>query len=78
MGAYGVIANLLNIYLWFHDGSSGDNFDTSNFSVTAGNWTHIVVTFNWDAESVKCYQNGVLKDTIDISSLGSWNYTWRV
>ena len=47
----------LGIYM--HDGSSGTTFNTSNFSVTAGNWTHIVVTFNWDAESVKCYQNGV-------------------
>ena len=63
----------LGIYM--HDSSSGATFNTSNFSVTAGNWTHIVVTFNWDAESVKCYQNGVLKDTIDTSSLGSWNYT---
>ena len=63
------------IRIYIHDGSSGDNFDTSNFSVTAGNWTHIVVTFDWPSKRVNCYQNGVLKDTIDISSLGSWNYT---
>tara|TARA_Y100001973_G_scaffold104976_1_gene176449 strand:+ start:68 stop:790 length:723 start_codon:yes stop_codon:yes gene_type:complete len=61
--------------IFMNDGTSSATFTTSNFSVTAGNWTHIVVTFDWVTESVKCYQNGVLKDTIDTSSLGSWNYT---
>lgn len=63
------------IRIYIHDGSSGINFDTSNFSVTAGEWTHITATLDWIGKSVKFYQNGVLKDTIDISSMGSWNYT---
>ena len=63
------------ITIYIHDSSSGASFDTSNFSVTAGEWTHITATLDWISKSVKFYQNGVLKDTIDISSMGSWNYT---
>jgi len=63
------------ITIYIHDSSSSGTFDTSNFSVTAGEWIHITATLDWVSKSVKFYQNGVLKDTIDISSLGSWNYT---
>jgi len=63
------------ITIYIHDSSSGASFDTSNFSATAGEWTHITATLDWISKSVKFYQNGVLKDTIDISSMGSWNYT---
>ena len=63
----------LGIYM--HNGTSGATFNTSNYSVTAGNWTHIIVTFDWITETVKCYHNGVLKDTLDTSSLGNWSYT---
>ncbi len=63
----------LGIYM--HNGTSGAIFNTSNYSVTAGNWTHIIVTFDWITETVKCYHNGVLKDTLDTSSLGNWSYT---
>ena len=64
-----------SITVYIHDSSSGAIFTTSNFSVTAGVWINIVVTFDWLSKNVKFYQNGVLKDTISFSSLGSWNYT---
>lgn len=64
-----------SIAVYIHDSSTGAIFTTSNFSVTAGVWINIVVTFDWVSKSVKFYQNGVLKDTISFSSLGSWNYT---
>ena len=63
------------IRIYIHDSSTGASFDTSNFNVTAGEWTHITATLDWVNKSVKFYQNGVLKDTISFSSLGSWNYT---
>ncbi len=64
-----------SIAVYIHNGSSGAIFTTSNFSVTAGVWINIAVTFDWLSKNVKFYQNGVLKDTISFSSLGSWNYT---
>jgi hypothetical protein len=64
-----------SIAVFINDSSSGAIFTTSNFSVTAGVWINIAVTFDWLSKNVKFYQNGVLKDTISFSSLGSWNYT---
>jgi len=64
-----------SIAVYINDSSSGAIFTTSNFSVTAEVWINIAVTFDWLSKNVKFYQNGVLKDTISFSSLGSWNYT---
>ena len=63
------------VTVYMHDSISGANFNSSNFSVTAGAWNHIVFTADWLSKSIKFYQNGTLKDTISIASLGSWNYT---
>ena len=55
--------------------TSSATFSPTNFSVSVGEWAHITYTADYDSGEALLYKNGVLTDTVDISSLGAWSYT---